>query len=252
MGALHEGHLSLIECSTDNNDITVVSIFVNPTQFNQRSDYEKYPRDLGKDLKWLEKENVDIVFTPTEKEMYPEEDARIFDFGKLDKVMEGQHRPGHFNGVAQIVSKLFEIINPHKAYFGEKDFQQLVIIKELVKKLNMNIEIVPCPILREESGLAMSSRNERLKPEERKNASLISQTLFKARQMAPEYPPENLKSWVVDELNKNPDIDVEYFEIVNEKTLELITNFKETYYKRACIAAWVGNVRLIDNVKFYF
>mgnify|MGYP006302320561 FL=1 len=151
MGALHEGHISLVRCSEEQNDLTVVSIFVNPTQFNQRADFEKYPRDQAKDMSRLEQEGVDLIFTPTEKEMYPEEDNREFDFGELDKVMEGQHRPGHFNGVAQIVSKLFETIYPDRAYFGEKDFQQLVIIRKLVEKLDMDIEIVPCPIMREEN-----------------------------------------------------------------------------------------------------
>ncbi len=252
MGALHEGHFSLIRCSTQQNDITVVSVFVNPTQFNQRSDYEKYPRDLSYDLKILEDANCDIAFTPSEKEMYPEKDTRVFDFGKIDKVMEGKHRPGHFNGVAQVVSKLFEIVSPDRAYFGEKDFQQLVIIRKLVEKLNMDIEIVPCSIIREESGLAMSSRNERLSDEERKNAAIISETLFQARKMAGSSGVEEVKKWVTDELNKNSYINVEYFEIVNEKNFEPISAWNETFYKRACIAAWAGNVRLIDNVKFYF
>lgn len=252
MGALHNGHISLIECSIEQNDTTIVSIFVNPTQFNHRSDFEKYPRDLGKDLKRLEEAGVDMVFSPSEKEMYPEEDTREFYFGYLEEVMEGQHRPGHFNGVAQIVSKLFETIDPDKAYFGEKDFQQLVIIKKLVEKLDMDIEIVPCPIQREENGLAMSSRNERLNNEERENASLISSILFEARDKAVEKSPEEIKNWVVEKLNKNPFIDVEYFEIVDENTLKPVQQFDETFYKRACVAVWVGDVRLIDNVKFYF
>src|SRR6056297_1697465 len=207
MGALHEGHISLINCSVEQNNITVVSIFVNPTQFNQRADYEKYPRDLSKDLDRLEKIGVDIVFTPTEKEMYPEEDNRKFDFGHLDKVLEGAHRPGHFNGVAQIVSKLFETIIPDRAYFGEKDFQQLVIIKKLTEKLKMDIEIVACPIKREESGLAMSSRNERLSKEQHENAALISKVLFSSLEKAKEKSPEELKAWATEELNKNPFID---------------------------------------------
>jgi pantoate--beta-alanine ligase len=230
----------------------VVSIFVNPTQFNQRSDYDKYPRDLSHDLKILEDANCDVAFTPSEKEMYPEEDTREFDFGNLDKVMEGAHRPGHFNGVAQIVSKLFEIIEPHRAYFGEKDFQQLVIIRKLVEKLKMDIDVVPCPIIREKSGLAMSSRNERLSDEERKNAAVISKILFEAREISQNKDVEEVKNWVKQELNKNSHINVEYFEIVDESNLKPVENWEETYYKRACIAAWAGKVRLIDNVKFYF
>jgi len=184
--------------------------------------------------------------------MYPEEDNRQFDFGHLDKVLEGAHRPGHFNGVAQIVSKLFETIIPDRAYFGEKDFQQLVIIKKLTEKLKMDIEIVACPIKREESGLAMSSRNERLSKEQHENAALISKVLFSSLEKAKEKSPEELKAWATEELNKNPFIDVEYFDIVDENTLHPVKSFSETFYKRACVAAWVGNVRLIDNVKFYF
>jgi pantoate--beta-alanine ligase len=185
--------------------------------------------------------------------MYPpDEDPVDFDFGTLEKVMEGAHRPGHFNGVAQIVSKLFETIQPHRAYFGEKDFQQLVIIRKLVEKMNMDIEIVPCPIKREKSGLAMSSRNERLSNEAREKAARISQLLFETKEKAGEISVENIKQWVVDELNKSPFIDVEYFDIVDENNLESIKSWSDTYYKRACIAAWVGKVRLIDNVKIYF
>lgn len=252
MGALHDGHLSLVKCSRENDDITVVSIFVNPTQFNNKSDYEKYPRIKDADLAILKKEGCDVVFTPSEKEMYPEKDTRVFDFGELDKVMEGAYRPGHFNGVAQIVSKLFETIKPDKAYFGEKDFQQLAIIRKMVEKMNMDVQIIPCPIIREDSGLAMSSRNERLTEKERENASLISKILYKARDEAKHRTVDEVKKMVVEELNKNPYIDVEYFEIVKEDNLQPIQSWNENYYKRACIAAWVGEVRLIDNVKFYF
>ncbi|MFW6094832.1 MAG: pantoate--beta-alanine ligase [Bacteroidota bacterium] len=252
MGALHDGHISLIRCSRENDDVTVVSIFVNPTQFNNKADYEKYPRIKDADIARLKGEGCDIVFTPPEKEMYPEKDTRVFDFGELDKVMEGASRPGHFNGVAQIVSKLFETIKPDKAYFGEKDFQQLVIIRKLVEKMNMDVQIIPCPIIREDNGLAMSSRNERLTDEERENASLISKMLHKAKETAKEHSVDEIKKMVVEELNKNPYIDVEYFEIVKEDNLQPVHSWDEDYYKRACIAAWVGGVRLIDNVKFYF
>ena len=178
MGALHEGHLSLIDASLRSNDITVISIFVNPTQFNDRKDFEKYPRDLDKDLELIRLKGCDLVFAPSEEEIYPEKDTRVFDFGTLDKYMEGKYRPGHFNGVAQIVSRLFDIIEPDRAYFGEKDFQQLVIIKNLVQQLNLPVEIVPCPIIRESDGLAMSSRNRLLTPEQRKSASKISKVLL--------------------------------------------------------------------------
>jgi pantoate--beta-alanine ligase len=252
MGALHEGHLSLVDCCTSENDVTVVSIFVNPTQFNQREDYEKYPRDLNGDFKKLQEAGAGIIFTPTEKEIYPEGDRREFDFGQLDKVMEGKFRPGHFNGVAQVVSRLFEIVKPHRAYFGEKDFQQLAIIRELTSRLNMDIDIVSCPIVRETDGLAKSSRNVRLTEEQRKHAPKISKILNKAKEEAGNYTVAELKRRVTGELNNDPHIDVEYFEIVDESTLQPVETWEETYYKRACIAAWVGKVRLIDNVQYYF
>lgn len=252
MGALHEGHLSLVDCCTSENDVTVVSIFVNPTQFNQREDYEKYPRDLHGDFKKLQEAGAGIIFTPTEKEIYPEGERREFDFGQLDKVMEGKFRPGHFNGVAQVVSRLFEIVKPHRAYFGEKDFQQLAIIRELTSRLNMDIDIVSCPIVREPDGLAKSSRNVRLTEEQRKHAPKISKTLNKAKEEAGNYTVAELKRGVTGELNNDPHIDVEYFEIVDERTLQPVETWEDTYYKRACIAAWVGKVRLIDNVQYYF
>jgi len=252
MGALHGGHLSLIDCSRQRDDITVVSIFVNPKQFNRRDDYEKYPRELTSDLKKLEDSGCAIVFTPTEQEMYPGEDERVFDFGRLEEVMEGKYRPGHFNGVARIVSKLFDLVMPHRAYFGEKDFQQLAIIRSLVRQANYDIEIVGCPIVREESGLAKSSRNERLTPVQKKSAAQISSLLFEARNKAGLVRIDQLKQEVVDRLNKNPDIDVEYFEIVDEHTLQPVNDWNEAGSKRGCVAAWVGDVRLIDNVKFSF
>jgi pantoate--beta-alanine ligase len=252
MGALHEGHLSLVDCCTSENDVTVVSIFVNPTQFNQREDYEKYPRDLHGDFKKLQEAGAGIIFTPSEKEIYPEGDRREFDFGQLDKVMEGKFRPGHFNGVAQVVSRLFEIVEPHRAYFGEKDFQQLAIIRELTSRLNMNIDIVSCPIVREPDGLAKSSRNVRLTEEQRQHAPKIAKTLNKAKEEAGNYRVSELKRRVSEELNNDPYIDVEYFEIVDERTLQPVESWDDSYYKRACIAAWVGKVRLIDNIQYYF
>jgi len=252
MGALHEGHLSLVECSRRRDDVTVVSIFVNPAQFNQRDDYEKYPRDLKNDLNHLEQAGVDVVFAPTEQEMYPEPDNREFDFGGLDQVMEGKHRPGHFDGVARIVTRLFDLVMPHRAYFGEKDFQQLAIIRHLTRQMKYNIDIVGCPIIRESDGLAKSSRNARLTPEQRKEAPEISQALFEAIDHSARCSPDEIREQVITRLNKNPQIDVEYFEIVDEKTLKPIPRKEEAKENRACIAAWVGAVRLIDNVKISF
>lgn len=251
MGALHEGHLSLIKCSNIDNDITIVSIFVNPTQFNNQNDYDRYPRILDDDIEKLKKVNCDILFTPSENEMYPEKDNRDFDFGSLDKVMEGEHRPGHFRGVGLIVSKLFEIVTPDKAYFGEKDFQQVAIIKHLTKILGFNIEIVSCPIIREKDGLAMSSRNILLSKEQRDNVSLIPQTLFDAKEKAKMMGVLEIKEWVVRKINNNPFLDVEYFEIVDTETLESIHDWNHQGEKTGCIAVHVGNIRLIDNIRFY-
>mgnify|MGYP006285477947 CR=1 FL=1 len=250
LGALHEGHISLVRCCNKENDITVVSIFVNPAQFNDREDYEKYPRDVQKDIDWLEEFDCDIVFNPSETEMYPEPDNRTFDFGDLDKILEGYYRPGHFNGVAKIVSKLFDYVRPHKAYFGEKDFQQLAVIRQLTEKENMDIEIVGCPIVREKNGLAMSSRNKRLNSEERKNAAEISKVLFESREKKGELTIEQTKNLVKDQLNKNVYINVEYFDIVNEKDLKPVHSWAEEKDVRGVIAAWVGNIRLIDNIKY--
>ena len=185
MGALHKGHLSLVKEARKQSDVVVVSIFVNPTQFNNPDDLKTYPRDLDKDVKMLEELDVELIFAPTVKEMYPEEDTRQFDFGNLDKVMEGKYRPGHFNGVAQVVSKLFDQVTPDKAFFGEKDFQQLAIIRRLVKDLKMPVDVVGCPIVREPDGLAMSSRNMLLTPEMRKNAPVIAETLSESLNFAP-------------------------------------------------------------------
>jgi pantoate--beta-alanine ligase len=250
MGALHNGHLSLIAFAKKNNDLTIVSIFVNPTQFNDKEDLLNYPKPLKSDLEKLSNNKVDIVFTPSEQEMYPEPDLRIFEFGHLDKVMEGKQRPGHFNGVAQIVSKFFTIVEPDKAYFGEKDFQQLTIIKQLVKQLNLPVQIIPCPIMREPDGLAMSSRNIRLSASQRKNATLISKTLFRSLDLSKQYDVEHLKIWVVDNINNNPDLSVEYFEIVDDIHLLPVTSWNEQKNKVGCIAVKVGKVRLIDNIRY--
>jgi len=251
MGALHKGHLSLLDFASKENDVVVVSIFVNPTQFNDKSDYKKYPRILEKDIEKLNKVKCDFVFTPDENEMYPEEDNREFSFGNLDKVMEGKHRPGHFRGVALIVSKLFEVVKPHKAYFGEKDFQQVAVIKHITEQMKFDIEIVSCPIIREEDGLAMSSRNMLLSDEQRANVSLISRTLFEAKENSKSLTVQETKDWVIRTINENPLLDVEYFEIVDDSSLEPITEWKQTRGTVGCVAVHVGNIRLIDNVRFY-
>jgi len=252
MGALHEGHLSLIQNSIQENDINAVTIFVNPTQFNENSDFESYPRDLGKDLEMIEKLSCDMVFAPAAGEMYPEQDQRIFDFGNLDKTMEGVHRPGHFNGVAQIVSKLFAIIEPDRAYFGEKDFQQLVIIKSLVRKLDLPVEVIGCSIIREADGLAMSSRNQLLSQGERKAASLIPKILSAAVEMKNKPSPDSLKNKVIQTLDSDPELKVDYFEIVCKEDLEPISNWNEANEFRACIAVHCGSVRLIDNMNISY
>jgi len=252
MGALHNGHISLTGYSKKLTDYTVVSIFVNPTQFNDPKDLDKYPRDVENDTKKLEAAGVDFLFLPTVEEIYPEKDSREFEFGLLDKVMEGKYRKGHFNGVAQVVSKLFEIVNPDKAFFGLKDFQQYAIIKELVRKYmpNNKIEIIGCPIIRETDGLAMSSRNLLLTKAQRNNAALINKTLFKAVELSKDKSIEEIKKFVNEEINRNDFLEVEYFEIVNDTTLEEINSWDEKNSKVGCIAVYCGSIRLIDNVYF--
>ena len=248
MGALHKGHISLVERAVLETSVVVVSIFVNPTQYNDKSDLEKYPRNLAADLKLLENSGCNIVFAPETKVIYPETDTRKFDFGPLETVMEGKHRPGHFNGVAQVVSRLFDIVKPDKAYFGLKDFQQLAVINNLVQQLKLSVEIVPCEIVREKSGLAMSSRNELLLEDERKNAALISETLFKAKELAKGKSVQELKNWMAENINKNKYLCVEYVEIVDAVQLQPVKNWEEKNVKVACVAAFCGKVRLIDNV----
>jgi pantoate--beta-alanine ligase len=250
MGALHEGHLSLVKQAVSETNIVVVSIFVNPTQFNDPKDLERYPRTLDADLQLLEKTGCQIVFAPGVNEIYPEPDKRKFNFGELESVMEGLHRPGHFNGVAQVVSKLFEIVKPGKAYFGLKDFQQLTIIKNMVAQLNLPVQIVPCPIIREESGLAMSSRNELLSAEERKNAAVISETLFKSKELATQKSVNDLKNWIFENINKNKYLTVEYVDIVDDIQLQSVKNWDENVVKVCCVAVFCGKVRLIDNIVF--
>lgn len=250
MGALHAGHASLVERSVAENEATVVTIFVNPTQFNDKNDLEKYPRTLEADCALLEKCGATIAFAPAVEEMYPEPDTRQFSYAPLDTVMEGAFRPGHFNGVCQIVSKLFDAVQADRAYFGEKDFQQLAIIREMVRQMNYSLEIVGCPIVREEDGLAMSSRNTRLSAEERKNALKISQTLFESRTFAATHTVAETQKFVEESIEAAPGLRLEYFELVDGNTLQRIGSWDETTYAVGCITVFCGEVRLIDNIKY--
>jgi pantoate--beta-alanine ligase len=250
MGALHQGHIALVKRSIAENEVTVVSIFVNPTQFNDKSDLLKYPRTLDADCSLLQKAGCTYVFAPSVEEIYPEPDTRQFEFGALAKVMEGQFRPGHFNGVAQVVSRLFGIVKPNRAYFGEKDFQQLAIIRELVKQLALNVQIVACPIVREPDGLAMSSRNTRLDDTERREALRISQTLFESKKKRNDYTVQALKIWVKEQIDNVSGLQLEYFEIVDGNSLQSIEKWEETTYPVGCIAVFAGKVRLIDNTVY--
>ena len=251
MGALHKGHLSLVKNSISNNDITVVSIFVNPTQFNNPNDLASYPRTVDKDLELLQTVGCDVVFAPEADDIYSksETDSRFeFDFEGLDKVMEGKFRPRHFNGVVQIVSKLFDLVRPNRAYFGEKDFQQLAIIRLMTRRYNLPIEIVPCPIVREDSGLALSSRNSLLKDNEKQVASHIYAVLNESRQFVPQTEVEELKQCVIAAIEQKPELKVEYFDIVDGHTLKSIGKWDECDYVVGCITVFCGNVRLIDNI----
>ena len=250
MGALHAGHLSLVKRAMAENDAVVVSIFVNPTQFNDKNDLKNYPRTLDADCVLLESVGATVAFAPSVEEMYPTADTREFSFGMLDKVMEGACRPGHFNGVAQIVSKLFYAVSPDRAYFGEKDFQQLAIIREMVRQLAFDIEIVGCPIVREEDGLAMSSRNTLLSEEERERALTISGTLFASVDFAKVNSLEATKAFVEDMINDTPGLELEYYQIVDGNTLQEIEEWSDSDYVVGCIALFCGNVRLIDNIKY--
>ena len=250
MGALHEGHASLINASAKENDITIVSVFVNPTQFNDKNDLAKYPRTLDADCRLLEDCGAAFAFAPSVEEMYPQPDTREFSYAPLDTVMEGAFRPGHFNGVCQIVSKLFDAVQPDRAYFGEKDFQQLAIIREMVRQMDYKLEIVGCPIVREEDGLALSSRNKRLSARERENALNISQTLFKSRTFAASHTVSETQKMVEEAIEDAPGLRLEYFEIVDGNTLQKITNWEDTSYAVGCITVFCGEVRLIDNIKY--
>ncbi|MCB2201219.1 pantoate--beta-alanine ligase [bacterium] len=250
MGALHDGHLELMRRAKKENDLLVVSVFVNPKQFDNPEDLKKYPRDLAKDIRLLEQVGCDVLFAPEVEEMYPEDEHVQYDFGELETVMEGASRKGHFNGVAIVVRKLFDIVHPDRAYFGEKDFQQLAIIQQLVKQTGQPVEIIPCPIVRETDGLAMSSRNERLSEEERKIAPFIFQTLQAAKTKVPALNPGELKKWVVHEFDQKVAFQLDYFEIADDTYLQPIHHWNQCKGIMGFIAVYLGNVRLIDNIRF--
>ena len=272
MGALHEGHLSLIERALKENDLVVVSLFVNPIQFNNKEDLEKYPRTIEADLELVKslelkvkseaKATVLLAFTPTVEEMYPDgEPKEVYHFGPIEEVMEGPRRPGHFSGVAVVVRRLFDLAQPHRAYFGEKDYQQIAVIRNLLEQIKYPIELVPCPIVRADDGLALSSRNMRLSPAARQMAPAINATLEQAAEMAEYEDVDDVKEWVLDtlasyhEVNDCPNglcFEPEYFEIVDAITLQPIADWDEAGEHGAvgCIAVWLDGVRLIDIVKF--
>ncbi|MBP5401513.1 MAG: pantoate--beta-alanine ligase [Bacteroidales bacterium] len=248
MGALHDGHLSLIKRARRENQATVCSIFVNPTQFNNKEDLEKYPRTLDNDLELIE-DYVDFVFAPTAEEVYKEPATEHYDFGDLEKVMEGPMRPGHFNGVAIIVKRLFDWVKPEKAYFGEKDFQQIAIIKSLVKQYHLDIEIIPCPIVREASGLALSSRNKRLSEYEHKQAANIYRILQESTRLETT-DVAKIRQFVTDEIAKVDTFRLEYYEIVDGETLQPIKDLNDTDSVVGCITVYCGEIRLIDNIRY--
>jgi len=250
MGALHEGHASLVRRAVKENDVTGVSVFVNPTQFNNKEDLAKYPRNIEKDAQLLESIGVDFVFAPSPEDVYTEDEMNTtfeFDFGGLDKVMEGKYRPGHFNGVVQIVSKLFDYVKPDRAYFGEKDFQQLAIIHRMVKVMNIPVEVVDCPIVREQSGLALSSRNERLSESEKQTAVNISRILFESKSLTTDHSVKEVEDWVVNKINSIDGLEVEYYQIVDCQTLQPVTDWNNAI---GCVTVYCGPVRLIDNIKY--
>lgn len=249
MGALHAGHRSLVERARRENDTVVVSVFVNPTQFNDKNDLKNYPRTPEADCAILEAAGADIVFMPTVEDIYPEPDTRQFDFGLVDKVMEGATRPGHFNGVAQVVSRLFALVNPARAYFGEKDFQQIAVIKAMVEQLSIDIEIVECVIVRGEDGLALSSRNELLTPEHRAAAPHIYATISQCASKMESMSPEELTNWVVETIDSNPLLKTIYFEAVDARTMQRVEKWSDSERIQGCCAVQAGNIRLIDNIR---
>ena len=249
MGALHNGHISLVKTSKEKASITVVSIFVNPTQFNNPDDLARYPRTEDADCRLLGDAGADVVFIPTYEDIYPIEDNRLFDLGGLDLTGEGPRRPGHFNGVAKVVSRLFDIVRPRYAFFGEKDFQQLAIIRYITKQLGYPIEIIGCPTLRESDGLAMSSRNMLLSKEHRAVAPFIYEVLFKTSLLRDDYTIDELQRSIVGQINSEPLLKVEYVEIVDAETLRPVKNWTDAANIQLCTAVYAGEIRLIDNIK---
>lgn len=252
MGALHEGHASLVKKSVKDNDVTVVSVFVNPTQFNDPKDLSSYPRDIEADCKLLEEVGADYVFTPSVEEMYPTPDTRHFEFPPISTVMEGAHRPGHFNGVCQVVSRLFYITRPDKAYFGEKDWQQIAVVKAMVRSLNLNVKIVECPIIRDTDGLARSSRNALLSADEREIAPNIFKALKESIEYSKKHNINETHDYVVEKINSVNNLEVEYFEIVDGNTLQKVSDWNDSEYIVGCITVYCGKrpVRLIDHIKY--
>ena len=249
MGALHKGHLSLVDMSKKENDYTVVSIFVNPTQFDKKEDLEKYPRTTSQDLSLLEQINCDAVFLPSVEEIYDQDvTSQAFDFDGLENEMEGKFREGHFDGVGTIVKAFFEIVTPTKAYFGEKDFQQLQVIKKMVEKAQLDVEVMGCPIFREENGLAMSSRNERLTEAQRNEGAMIYETLKAVNKKIANHSLSDIQNWVASEFEKHPLFDLEYFVIADEATLKEVTSISPEKNLRAFIAVYANSIRLIDNL----
>lgn len=249
MGALHAGHHSLVERARRECATVVVSVFVNPTQFNDKTDLKNYPRTPEADLRLLEEVGADYVFMPSVEEVYPEPDTRTFDFGMIDKVMEGATRPGHFNGVAQVVSRLFDLVKPAKAYFGEKDFQQIAVIREMVRQLRIPVEIIPCPIVRGEDGLALSSRNTLLDTDHRTAAPYIYKVLKAAVEKSHQTTPDQLAAWVTAQVESNPLLKVIYFQVVDAATMQQVRTWEESPVIQGCIAVQAGDIRLIDNIK---
>ena len=252
MGALHEGHASLVRRSVSENGITVVSVFVNPTQFNDKNDLKNYPRDLDADCRLLESCGADYVLAPEVEEMYPTPDTRHFEFPPVSTVMEGAHRPGHFNGVCQVVSRLFYIVRPNKAYFGEKDWQQIAVVKAMVRQLGLGVQIVECPIVRDDDGLARSSRNSLLAPEERAIAPAIFKTLKDSLTYAKKHTLKETHDKVVADINKVEGLEVEYFSIVDGNTLQDLQDWEDSSYVVGCITVYCGKtpIRLIDHIKY--
>lgn len=249
MGALHSGHVSLIKASQQQNQVTVSTIYVNPTQFNNKNDLLKYPRTLEKDTELLKSVGCDVLFSPDNKEIYPEKSVLMLDFGHLDKIMEGKFRPGHFSGVGLVVSKLFNIVEPDHAYFGQKDWQQFAVIQKMVEEFNFNVALHSVETLRETDGLALSSRNLRLNPQERKKAVVFYKGLLQARAALKEGNKiEVVKAKVKANIEQYPDVRLEYFELADSKNLNLLDHVESSEHPIMCIAGYVGEVRLIDNM----